>query len=57
MRKSILIQTLFIFFLLTPAYSQSINFDDYFVSKTLRLDFIHAGDYQNENYFLEEMKT
>lgn len=57
MRKLIIIPALFILFLLSPAFSQTINFDDYFISKTLRLDFIHAGDFSSESYFLEDMKT
>jgi hypothetical protein len=36
------------------AYSQ-INFDDYFESKTLRLDYFHTGDSLNDFYSFDEL--
>jgi hypothetical protein len=47
---------LFALFLLfiSVAYSQ-INFDDYFEDKTLRLDYFHTGDKENDYYSFDEM--
>jgi len=47
---------LFFFLLLfiSIAYSQ-INFDDYFENKTLRLDYFHSGDKENDNYTFDEL--
>ena len=36
-------------------YSQ-VNFDDYFISKTLRLDYFHTGDKNHDSYSFDEMK-
>ena len=46
-----------VLFVIQSVHSQTVNFDEYFISKSLRLDFIHAGDFQGENYFLENMLT
>ena len=46
-----------IFFLLlsiTFTYSQ-VNFDDYFENRTLRLDYFHTGDKENDFYSFDEM--
>jgi len=46
-----------IFFLLqfiTISYSQ-VNFDDYFENKTLRLDYFHSGDKENDFYSFDEL--
>lgn len=32
------------------------EFDDIFYNKTLRIDYIHTGDVDSENYFLDEVK-
>lgn len=32
-----------------------IHFDDFFMEKTMRLDYIHAGDARNEYFFAEEV--
>jgi hypothetical protein len=32
-----------------------IDFDDYFLNKTLRLDYYHTGDKSNESYSIDEM--
>jgi hypothetical protein len=44
------------FFLLfiSISYSQ-INFDDYFEDKTLRLDYFHTGDKENDYYSFDEL--
>jgi hypothetical protein len=40
--------------LISISYSQ-INFDDYFESKTLRLDYFHTGDSLNDFYSFDEL--
>ena len=37
-----------------PTVAQ-VNFDDYFVHKTMRLDYYHAGDATTEHYYLDEV--
>lgn len=37
--------------------SKAQNFDDYFVNKTLRLDYIFGGDVKQQSIFLDELKT
>jgi hypothetical protein len=46
----------FILFLIftSVAYSQ-INFDDYFQDKTLRLDYFHTGNKENDFYSIDEL--
>jgi hypothetical protein len=39
---------------ISAAYSQ-VNFDDYFEDKTLRLDYYHSGDKENNFYSFDEM--
>jgi len=36
--------------------SAGINFDDYFINKTLRIDIIHSGSYTSENVSIIDMK-
>lgn len=49
---------LIVFFLLLTGliYSQQINFDDYFTNKTLRLDYIHAGNSDTAIVYFEQLK-
>ncbi|MCW8960750.1 MAG: peptidase M64, partial [Ignavibacteriaceae bacterium] len=48
-------KTVFLFLLFVSlAYSQ-INFDNYFVSKTLRFDYFHTGDSLNDYYSFDEL--
>lgn len=32
-----------------------VNFDDYFIEKTLRLDYFHTGDKDNDSYSVDEL--
>ncbi|OQX73448.1 MAG: peptidase M64 [Bacteroidetes bacterium 4484_249] len=43
--------------LLLSSISAFANFDDFFYNKTLRIDYMHSGDFQNEYYFLDEVKV
>ena len=45
----------FFFFISFFAFSQ-INFDDYFVDKSLRFDYIHGGNADSEYLFLQQIK-
>ena len=39
---------------ITFTFSQ-VNFDDYFEDKTLRLDYFHSGDKENNYYSIDEL--
>lgn len=54
MRKYIFIQILIVIF--SFAANAQVNFDDYFVKKTLRLDYIQAGDANSSVIYFEQMK-
>ncbi len=43
--------------ILLSSISAFADFDDYFYNKTLRIDYVHSGDFQNEYYFLDEVKV
>ena len=36
------------------SYGQ-VNFSDYFIEKTMRLDYYHAGDATHEYFFVDEV--
>lgn len=44
----------FLLILISISYSQ-INFDDYFEDKTLRFDYFHSGDKENDYYSFDEL--
>jgi len=37
-------------------FSQSINFDDYFIEKSLRIDLLHAGNFESSHFYLDNLK-
>ena len=43
------------FILISVSIYPQINFDDYFEDKTLRLDYFHSGDKENDFYSFDEM--
>jgi hypothetical protein len=46
-----------IFFLISSSYlSAQINFDDYFISKTLRFDYSQSGNSEGSTIYFEQMK-
>jgi hypothetical protein len=48
---------LFAFVLLFTSFIYcQVNFDDYFINKTLRLDYFHTGDKNHDSYSFDEMK-
>jgi hypothetical protein len=44
------------FWLLTGVLHAQVNFDDYFISKTLRVDYILAGNAKHTGVYLSQMK-
>jgi hypothetical protein len=38
------------------SFSQKINFDKYFYNKTMRVDYSHVGNNENEEFYLQEIK-
>ena len=40
-----------------PKKGETIKFDDYFYDRTLRFDYYHSGDVNEENYFFDELKS
>jgi len=53
MKKLFLVLLLFI--ISAPAFSQ-LNFDTYFTNKTLRFDYIKAGNAENNDIYFEQLK-
>ncbi len=53
-KKIILYVFLFTFFTSSIVFSQ-INFDEYFLNKTLRLDYYHTGNKENDSYSFDEL--
>ena len=51
MKKYIL---LFVVFIVSLSFAQ-INFDDYFLDKSLRIDYYHFGDAENDSYAIDEL--
>ena len=41
----------------TALHAFSINFDEYFENRTLRIDYFHAGNFNTEEYFIDEIKA
>jgi hypothetical protein len=41
---------------LLATFSSYANFNDWFLPKTLRIDYVHAGDALSESYALDELK-
>ena len=41
--------------LLLPAQLTMAQFDKYFEYKTLRMDFYHCGDKENEEFYFDEL--
>ncbi|KAB2909487.1 MAG: IgA Peptidase M64 [Ignavibacteriales bacterium] len=48
------LKILFLFLFFTSIYAQS-EFDNHFVKKTLRVNYIHAGDKDNDFYYFKEL--
>lgn len=48
-------KTLFILLCMSSLMFSQITFDDYFENKTLRLDYFHSGDKNNDYYSFDEL--
>jgi hypothetical protein len=55
--KKFFIFTLFIFALYGNLLPQSVDYDTYFLDKSLRVDFSHAGNINEAFYYLEQLKS
>ena len=53
-KKIILYVFSFAFFTPSIVFSQ-VNFDEYFLNKTLRLDYYHTGNKENDSYSFDEL--
>jgi len=49
-------RTLIVFLLLVFSTSSFASFDDYFTNQTMRVDYIHAGNDHQENYYVQQIK-
>ncbi len=54
MRNKVFVAGLFAA-LFTVQVNAQVKFEDYFMEKTMRFDFYHAGDANTENYYLDEI--
>ena len=54
--KKLIFIPIFIFTFLSLSFSQ-VNFDDYFIKKTLRLDYVQAGDATGSKIYFEQVKV
>lgn len=54
MKSHKLIATILTVGMTIAAYGQ-VNFDDYFMPRTMRLDYYHAGDATHEHFFVDEV--
>ena len=53
MKKAIFIITMMV--IATLSVRAQVKFEDYFVEKTMRVDFYHAGDSETEFFYLDEI--
>ncbi len=47
--------SLIVFLFLFTALEAQVSFDDYFEDKTLRFDYFHSGDFENELYSFDKL--
>jgi len=45
------------FLLLVISFHASASFDDWFINKTLRIDYYHTGNSRNEQYSIDQVKA
>src|ERR1035437_377208 len=53
--KHIVLIILFIFLLPMLVKTQTVNFDNYFIDKTMRIDYYHIGDASSEIITLDKV--
>ena len=54
MKANLLFSALLLLIAILPARAQ-VKFDDYFLQKTMRFDYYHAGDARSEYFFFDEV--
>lgn len=52
---NLFLTSLLVIFFVADTVSQQIAFDEYFYSKTLRVDYIHSGNNDSDNYHFKQM--
>jgi len=50
-------RTILLFTALLACLSSQAGFDDWFLSRTLRVDYFHAGDANSESYSIDELRS
>jgi hypothetical protein len=50
-------RTKLLLFLVVISLTAFAQFDQYFLDKTLRVDYFHAGNHETETYYLDEVKS
>ena len=53
----LLLAVTFVYGLLCCESSDAQNFDDYFINKTLRIDYEFAGTAKQQNIYVDELKV
>ncbi|MEO8398253.1 MAG: peptidase M64 N-terminal domain-containing protein, partial [Ignavibacteriaceae bacterium] len=46
---------IFLLFVINAFASAQIDFDDFFLNKTLRIDYYHTGNKENDSYSMDEL--
>ena len=55
--KKTIIFIFFVFSICGNLFSQEVDFNKYFLDKSLRVDFSHAGNFNEARYYLEQLKS
>lgn len=55
MRGSILLSVCILFSLVLFAQDKELNYDDYFTSQTMRVDYFHTGNYAEEHFSVDRI--
>jgi len=48
-------RTIFIIFLFSPSIISQVKFDEFFYEKTLRMDYFHTGNNEDDSYSFDEL--
>lgn len=47
---------LLLFIIVISSLVAQASFDQYFINKTMRIDYVHAGNHQSEHYYIKQIK-
>ena len=50
-----MLKIIFLIIILNLSGFSQFNFDDYFLNKTLRIDYFHTGDSEKDYYSIDEL--